>query len=410
MRFAPLLLAFATSLAFAADEDPIENPRLPRLWHVQSRTKIRAEQVAAIAKKLGVEMTSLENDVIDAGGVRLQVNIARCPDEKTAEALRNRFVEVHGGHWRSAVRRGADVAEIVCDNVAVTWKARDLVGWTRGYKYEYAATMAVAPLDRCDCTRWNALFNLLSKSSDPNTKPAPIEEEATAFTFGGRLVVRSDGEPTATPVPTSTLRKGDVVELSFAPLPRKFGVPLATVSVGGTIVPFEPRPAPKDVSAWTSANDAWPTKSPAVQKALVAALGDKPRAGADATARRRVEDLVAWIHANVHYGGGDVGSRYGVEKVVAQGFGHCWDQSDVFVTLCRAAGIPTRQVGGWLTGGEGHVWAEVVVEEGLLAVDPGTTWLGVSADYVPLWVSEDGRIPFVYWDAPLIEGPFAELK
>src|SRR5262249_38233288 len=77
-RFAWAGLAlFGAASAFAADEDPVENARLPRLWKVTSRTKAPAEQVAAIAKKLGVGMTSLENNVLDAGGIRLQINVAR---------------------------------------------------------------------------------------------------------------------------------------------------------------------------------------------------------------------------------------------------------------------------------------------------------------------------------------------
>src|SRR6185503_17569840 len=103
------------------------------------------------------------------------------------------------------------------------------------------------------------------------------------------------------------------------------------------------------------------------------------------------------------YGGDVVGSRYGATKVIAQGFGRCWDQSDAFVVLCRAAGVPARQVGGWLKGSEGHIWADVVVEDGILAVDPGTTWLGVFEYYGPLWVSDDGRTPFVYWGTPTIK-------
>src|SRR5438105_3918224 len=110
--------------------------------------------------------------------------------------------------------------------------------------------------------------------------------------------------------------------------------------------------------------------------------------------RRRAERLLAAVNARGRFGGESVGSRYGARQALSQGFGHCWDKSDVFVCLCRAAGVPARQVGGWVRGVEGHVWAEVLLEgEGWLAVDATTTWLGVSADYVPLWVSEDGRIP-----------------
>jgi hypothetical protein len=410
MKRAAWLLLFAASTAFAADEDPIENPRLPRIWKVQSRTKVPAEQTAAIGKKLGVELTSLENDVVDAAGVRVLINVARCADVKQAEALWSKFVEIHGRDWTYAARRDDEVVEIVCGNRAVACKVRDVVGWTpasQGDKYE--VSMDVAPLVRCDGTRWNRLFNLLAASRDPTSKPAPIEEESKAFKFGDRLVLPVGVGSELTPAPKSSAPRGDVVAHEVAP-PREQGVPRVRVHgypIGGS---FRPMPVPQDVSTWTSATDAWPTRAPAVQKALAAALGEKPRSGAEATARRRVEDVLDWIHSNVRYGGDEVGSRYGVEKTLAQGFGHCWDQSDVFVTLCRAAGIPARQVGGWLKGGEGHVWAEVVVEDGLLSVDPGTTWVGVSVDYLRLWISDDGFIPFVYWGPPNIKGPYICIR
>jgi transglutaminase-like putative cysteine protease len=163
-----------------------------------------------------------------------------------------------------------------------------------------------------------------------------------------------------------------------------------------------------DSATWTASTEAWPADAPEVRAAVKEALGENP----PTSLQDRAERVLAWVHAHVRYGGDFVGSRYGTAKVLAQGFGRCWDQSDVFVTLCRAAGVPARQVGGWLHGGEGHVWAEILVGTGenngekygvVLAVDPGTTWLGASEEYVPLWHSGDGRTPFVYWAAPKID-------
>jgi transglutaminase-like putative cysteine protease len=65
--------------------------------------------------------------------------------------------------------------------------------------------------------------------------------------------------------------------------------------------------------------------------------------------------------------------------------------------------IPCRVVFGWLNGVSGHVWAEVYLDdEGWISVDPTCSWLGVTDDYIPLFISEDGHPPFVYTDFPEI--------
>jgi len=390
MKFATLLLVLASSAAFAADEDPVENPRLPRMWKVVERTKAPAATVAGLAKKLGVSLTSIENCLLDAGGVGVKINVARCADEAQAETLRKKFESVHGGDALFAVRRGADVAEIVCSNRFVARKARDVVGWDIEARWcgpaYYRATMQVAPLVSCDGMRWNRLFNLLRKSDDPKFAAA-IEAEAKGFEFADRFPRDKSGEPTP---------------------PRVHGIPRVELVRDVTVPVFRTCVTRADPSSWTASTAAWPTDAPEVAAAVKEALGESP----PNSAQERAERVLAWVHAHVKYGGDEPGSRWGTTKVIAQGFGRCWDQSDVFVTLCRAAGVPARQVAGWLHGSEGHVWAEILVgkEESdgvaygvVLAVDPGTTWLGVSEDYVQLWSSDDGRTPFVYWGAPKIE-------
>jgi hypothetical protein len=389
MKSAALLLVLAAA-AFAADEDPVENPRLPRLWKVVERAKIPEAQVAGVAKKLGVAMTSLERCVIDAGGARVQINLARCADEDAAKAAATKFEAVHGGDALFVPRKGTDVAEIICGNRFVARKARDVLGWdepwTTWRTSYYRATMHVAPLVRCDGMRWNRLFNLLSKSDDPKAAAA-IENEAKAFEFADRLPWAEPDAPKAG---------------------RVHGVPRVELVRLETVTSFRSAGTRDDTATWTAATDSWPTESPEVRAAVKDALGETP----PTSAQDRAERVLAWVQKHVKYGGDEPGSRWGATKVIAQGFGRCWDQSDAFVTLCRAAGVPARQVGGWLLGGEGHVWAEIVVgkEENdgkkydvVLAVDPGTTWLGVSEVYVPLWASDDGRTPFVYWGAPKIE-------
>jgi transglutaminase-like putative cysteine protease len=144
------------------------------------------------------------------------------------------------------------------------------------------------------------------------------------------------------------------------------------------------------------ANEFWPSTDPEL-----VALARKITTG-KASERDKVAALLDWFSKkeNIDYGG-PVGSRHGVKKVFQQKSGRCWDYSDCFVTLCRAVGVPSRQVLGWLdgVGGGGHIWAEVLIAgEGWRQVDP-QAGMGCDTRYVPYVASEDGRIPFVYISA-----------
>ena len=92
-------------------------------------------------------------------------------------------------------------------------------------------------------------------------------------------------------------------------------------------------------------------------------------------------------------------------KVLEQKFGHCWDFSDCFVTLARAAGLPSRQVAGWLYGASGHVWAEFHIEgKGWQQVDPtGGGELRCGIYHIAYFTSEDGGMPIMYVSMPKIE-------
>ena len=145
----------------------------------------------------------------------------------------------------------------------------------------------------------------------------------------------------------------------------------------------------------TGATPFWPVDDARIQKGVA-----EVRKVEDAGARLRT--LLARVHAGVKYGGA-MGTRDGVLEVLERGYGRCWDKSDVLVTLCRAAGLPTRQVGGWVPPiGAGHIWTEVHLDGGWLPVDPTTPWLGASAEYIPFFATETGRMPIVYPRMPEI--------
>jgi len=94
-----------------------------------------------------------------------------------------------------------------------------------------------------------------------------------------------------------------------------------------------------------------------------------------------------------------------VKKVLEQGYGHCWDSADCFVTFCRAVGIPARQIGGWLYGSCGHGWAEVLLEgRGWQQVDPtGGGKIACGIYHIPYFTTENGEMPILYVAMPQIE-------
>lgn len=146
----------------------------------------------------------------------------------------------------------------------------------------------------------------------------------------------------------------------------------------------------EDTQISLRATDSWPvddTEIQALAKRIVGVASNQPQ---------KLKTIMAWLGdpANLRVGG-ETGSRYGVSKVVEQRFGNCWDYSDLCITLCRASGIPARQVFGWLHRGEGHVWSEVLLDDHWLQVD-ATTGYACGSHYIPLIVSQDGAMPLVY--------------
>ncbi|HBB66086.1 MAG TPA: hypothetical protein DCZ93_02060 [Elusimicrobia bacterium] len=85
---------------------------------------------------------------------------------------------------------------------------------------------------------------------------------------------------------------------------------------------------------------------------------------------RAAKNIFTWVVKNMSYEYPDTTSR-GASKSIASLKGDCAEFSAVFISLCRASGIPARPVTcNWIKGG-GHQWAEIFLPPyGWVPVDP----------------------------------------
>ena len=417
------LAAHATALARAdvaaqrARLDPVTRSvvtAVPPEWQVVNCVEVDAAQRGAIGRKLGVEIAALANAHLKLMGKPVQVNTLRCAREDDARRLRDRLVALKNGDEATCVLKGDSVVEFVCrDANQAVRGAIDLGLRPAPDKWQFRLTCRVAPVEECrDFMRWNETFNALlargpapnSAAADPTTAP-PLEPLLSDFVFGDRLRLRAaagcsyafDPAPVGEP---GTGGDGCVV-YRFDGLPRVHGVP--AIALTATLNSPEPIADSRRGSALQSLispSAFWPSDGAEFRK-----RAQEIGAGAQSD-RAFVDALLRWLqpNSNIRFGGEVTGSRYGAAKVLEQGFGHCWDFSDVFITLCRARGVPARQVGGWVFGGEGHVWAEVLLDGKWEQVDPtGGGFIRCTPYHLAIAVSEDGRMPLLYLEMPQIQ-------
>jgi len=386
---------------------PAAAPELPLGWQRTREVVLSDAQVGGFAKQLGVELAGVVNEHYDVGGSALQVNRLTAKDEAGALALVAKLGA--NGRERFIARRGNEVVEFAKMNVLAASALRSGLGFEDEAALTWRATFELVCVARGDDMEGNEVFNLClgrEEHATPERVDARIAELTSDWTFGTtlRLAAPTDGhtlEYTFEPEPLSRKREGDTLVFEFPELPRLHGLPFVRVVATTTAAPwYAPRPcATFDTSAFTAATSAWPSEHETV-RALVAKLVTH-----EMSSREKLHAVFGHVAREVRYGGDVMGSRYGTLQVLAQGFGRCWDKSDVLVTLLRAAGLPAREVAGWLLAPPtGHVWVEVFLDgEGWLALDATCTWLGTSRDYVPWLRTDDGHMPVVYVSLPVFE-------
>jgi hypothetical protein len=273
----------------------------------------------------------------------------------------------------------------------------------------YRVTAELATIDRADYMACTPLLNQFLASQDGTNTNAQqqISELSSKFQFGRTLVLRNptldrSARHEFQPATTDAKETGPAIAYSFDQLSSRHAVPYVTATIEITVdgTGFrESTAAP--AKTLIAATPFWPSEDPKIVTLARKITEGKSNNGAKAMA------ILEWLSPagqNLKYSG-NTGSRWGTQKALAQKFGQCWDFSDCFVTLARAAGVPCRQVAGWLYGSTGHVWAEFYREgKGWQQVDPtGGGKLRCGIYHIPYFTSEDGEMPIVYLSMPRIE-------
>ncbi len=319
----------------------------PEGWKVTRDLEVDPKQV-----KLPVAITKLNNTFLDVHGHALQVNTIVCGSEQDAKTL-----AVKLGNPFRIFQQGTTVTELVSPDNYLLTEAVYALGY-KPLKQSYRVTFRAAGLQDCAPMAWNRMFNACRTNNYDE-----VQKLRPQFKFANTIRPRNP--------------KAEVEQTE----PR-FGFPEFSVITKQDVVAFAPTPGPPGK---VDATPFWPSNDPELKQ-----LSDKIVQGQP----DKVRALLAYGQKTMTYGG-TTGSRWGVKKFLAQKTGQCWDYSDLFITLARAQGIPARQVMGWMVGQGGHVWAEVYTDQGWLAVDP-TAGAPCGSDVVPLFTSEDGKVPALY--------------
>lgn len=378
---------------------------------VERHQRIAKEDVNAISKKLGGQVRNLTNSNLKVHGRQIQMNVITAVNPQEAERIESSLLKIK--KFPFCIRRDNVVIEFVgsgVDESLARKTAFEFGIFTKPKKLLYRIQAELATIDKADYMACNPLFQqfLLSQTSKSERAPQQLIDLAQKFEFGNRLILRNPSiggakrryqfQPTAS---ESNVRSS-VIEYSFDELMHRFDVPFVTVNLEMTVddTGFN-SDAVQSATELLNNTWAWPSRDPEIKLLEV-----KITKGTGST-RERVVAILEWLTPgkNIQYSG-VTGSRYGTLKVLQQKFGHCWDFSDCFVTLARAAGIPCRQVAGWLYGSSGHVWAEYYDDQakGWQQVDPtGGNILPVGLYHIPYFTTEDGHMPIVYLSMPKID-------
>lgn len=392
-------------------------------WVLEKQVKsdpAKAQPGSTLSLLAGIGAQDVLDQVFSLDGERLQVNFVLFDSAKNAAEGVELFMAEEGTRNIYGSKKNIAV-EIMGDKGSSKTRAAKLIGirLTPGLETGNAESATVrvefafACLNSLDYMKSNALSSYLE-----SYRKGPVDPEMQATinsaTFGDGVSLLTESgsdlnaEYTFDPKPIGEQTIDGVTTFTFnsTGLKQKLGVPYVDITgrlkVGSSDLENGDGTFLDDgqKAKYLAGTAFWPVSDPQVER-LSGEVTDSQMSDA-----AKVEALWRWVRENIRYTGPS-GTRYGTPQVLTQRYGRCWDRSDVFVTLCRASGVPAREVAGWLrlTGDSGgHVWAQAYIEgKGWVSVDTTSDHIGADAGYLPFFATADGAMPILYVTIPEME-------
>lgn len=379
----------------------------------------KAQPGSTLSLLAGIGARDVLNQVFSRDGERLQLNFVQFDSAKNAADGVVLFMSEEGTRNVYGAKKNIAV-EIIGDSESSKATTAKLVGikLTPGLAQDNVESAKVqvefgfACVNSIDYMKSNALSEYLEDYREGDTVDPGMQATIGSTTFsdsvsllaGSGSDLESEYTFEAKPVDRQTRDGVTTFKFDASGLKEKLGVPYVIVrgelKVGssdldngdGTVLDEAQK------EKYLAGTAFWPTSDSQVGR-LSGQIADSSMGDG-----AKVETLWRWVRENIKYSG-PPGTRYGTLRVIGQGFGRCWDKSDVFVTLCRASGVPAREVAGWLAGNSGgHVWAQAYIEgEGWVSVDTTSDHVGADASYLPFFATADGAMPILYVTTPSVE-------
>ncbi len=382
-------------------EDTFRFKDLPDNWRLVKTVSIPNGQLTSFSQKLGVRLKRIDNHFLTYRDNPVQVNVIECDGTDAAALVQS--LRKSKPNPRLVCGTDKFVFELVARDKAqikAALRARIELGLIPS-EAQYEVSFSAAPVTEADAAEANRLFNYFLAFDEGNESVAKeIEARKSSFAFGNRISLSFFGQgevPSSwsfTPAASSLKedRNYSLFDAQFGDLTTKVGIPI--VNIQGKISSKSyatSQCSPEAAAACLKSTKRWPVDSQRIQKLASDITAACP------TPEAKLEKLLNWIsnENNFRFDGVIIGSRYGTLQALDQGYGHCWDYSDLFITLARASGIPARQVQGWLFESEGHIWPEVAIDGKWIAIDP-SVGLRCGSDYIPFSKSMDGETSFIF--------------
>jgi len=409
-----LLIFFSHCTLYSQKDFLIEGVKIPSEWIIKKSVTGSREQLNILSVRLGFEMVRVVNYLVDAEGVGLQIKVVECKTEEDAKSLYQLVSSNQKANANRFLQKGKIFFEFASNSSEMIKTAKSVFKQDEPINFEadktiiWEVNLSVAPIQKGNYMAFNDLFSLLIHfdKSDENRKiESDIKRLSGQFQFTETISLRNENPPWGAPeyhISSARVvkKEGDVIIYRILEPKYNLGIPCFSIQTKIPVKPFESyKPdTPVNIRNLTAENKHWPKSDEKIVNIIKKIIKNRM------TSEQKVDSIQKWVLKNIKYGGEKIGTRYGVKQVLKQGFGRCWDFCDVFVTLGRAAGIPCRQIMGWIYKKAGHTWVQVYIsKKGWVSLDPTTPFKGVSGDYIPLFVSEDGKLPAVFWKKPIIK-------